>query len=120
MGPRRSVLAAVASAILPGLGQLLRGRLVEAALFLFAMLWLRGFLAGHAEPAERLGAFLCGAPAIAGGLRTPVLVVFTALLAGLHALSAWGAYSGRRAPRPADEPEGVASAADAEKGSGEV
>lgn len=118
-GSRRSLLAAFASAILPGLGQLLRGRLVEAGLFLFAMLWLRGFLAGHAEPSERVAAFLFGAPAISGGLRTPVLVVFTALLAGLHVLSAWGAYTAHRATRPTDAPEGVVPAAE-EKGSGEV
>ena len=48
-----------------------------------------------------------------------VLVVFTALLAGLHVLSAWGAYTAHRATRPTDAPEGVVPAAE-EKGSGEV
>jgi hypothetical protein len=99
---------AIASGLVPGLGQALGGRLSDAALFAFAMLWVRGFLAGQAAPGERLGAFLFGAPAIQGGLARPVLVVFTALLVGLHALSAWAAWRqgarafAREAPREAE------------------
>lgn len=107
----RAWLARVASALVPGLGQALRGRLIDAALFVFAMCWLRGFLAGHAAPGDRLAAFLFGAPAIAGGFTTPVLVVFTALLVGLHVLAAWDAGRAR------DAGQVVASR---EKGSGEV
>jgi len=116
----RAGLAAVASALVPGLGQAARGRLVDAALFVFAMLWLRGFLAGHAEPGDRLVAFVFGAPGIPGGLKTPVLVVFTALLVGLHVLAAWDA--GRRAWAAVAEAADAARTSDAgeEKGSGEV
>lgn len=110
-GRARAWFARIASAIVPGLGQALRGRLIDAALFVFAMSWLRGFLAGHAEPGDRLAAFLFGAPAIAGGLTTPVVVVFSALLVGLHVLAAWDAGRARDAG-------GVV--ASAEKESGEV
>lgn len=110
-GRARATLARLASAIVPGLGQALRGRLVDGGLFLFAALWLRGFLGGHAEPGERVVAFLVGAPAMTGGLRVPVLVVFTALLVGLHALAAWDA--GRIGT-------GRPLAADDGRGSGEV
>ena len=89
-------LRAGLSAIVPGLGQLVAGRWVDAFLFGFAMLWVRGFLAGFGE-ADRLPAALFGAPAIDGGLRMPVVVVFTAILGGLHALSAWDAGRQRHA-----------------------
>lgn len=78
------------SAIVPGLGQLVAGRIGDAFLFGFAMLWLRGFLAGFGE-ANRVAAALFGAPAIEGGLRMPVVVVFSAILVALHAFSAWDA-----------------------------
>lgn len=84
-------LAIIASALVPGLGQLARGRVIDALLFGFAMVWVRSFLAGHAALDDRLVAFVFGVPAIDNGLRTPVLVVFTGLLVGLHALSAWDA-----------------------------
>lgn len=94
-------LRAGLSAIVPGLGQLVAGRWIDAFLFGFAMLWVRGFLAGFGE-ADRLPAALFGAPAIDGGLRMPVVVVFTAILGGLHALSAWDA--GRPARFPSAPP----------------
>jgi|GEM_PF-2801314 len=103
--------AATASAILPGLGQALTGRFRDGAMFFVAMLWIRGFLAAYVGGIsgatsvslnDRAWGFAFGAPAIDGGFRVPLVVVFTGFLVALHVLAAWSA---------AKEPE---------KGSGEA
>jgi len=101
MAFRRRHLYATASAIVPGLGQILAGRFRDGLMLAFATLWIRAFLAAHvggiaitgATPSlgDRLWGFAFGAPAIDGGLRVPLLVVFTGLLVVLHALAAWNA-----------------------------
>lgn len=97
----------IASAIVPGLGQALAGRFRDAAMFFVAMLWIRGFLAAYVggiggatavSLGDRAWGFAFGAPAIEGGFRIPLVVVFTGFLVGLHVLAAWSA---SRAPRRA-------------------
>jgi len=100
MAFRRRQLHAVLSAIVPGLGQLVAGRIRDGLMLAFAMLWIRAFLAAHVggiapatspSLADRFWGFAFGAPAIDNGLRMPLLVVFTALLSGRHVLGAWSA-----------------------------
>lgn len=91
------IVSAVLSAVVPGLGQLVRRRWVEAILFLLAAAYLRLLLtglAGDAVPGARVSGLLFGAFGVRGGLGNPTFTVFTVLTIVLHALAAWDA--GRR------------------------
>ena len=85
------------SALVPGLGQALAGRFRDAAMLLVTTLWLRAFIASHVvvgpdgSVADRRAAFAFGAPAIDGGLRVPLLGVFTGLLLAVPGRAAWSA-----------------------------
>ena len=97
VGPHRWLAwaAALASALVPGLGQLARGRIGDGVLILALAGWLHLFLAGQVAAGARTAAFIFGAPAAEGGLRAPVFVVFTVLMIALHgfaAIDAWRAY----------------------------
>ncbi|MFO0749893.1 MAG: hypothetical protein U1F43_30110 [Myxococcota bacterium] len=111
--PPRSALALVAaalSAVVPGVGQLLRRRWVEAFLFVAAVGYLRlllAGLAGAAAPDARLWGFLVGAFGVKGGLANPTFVVMTVLTFALHGLAAWDAARGAFVPVAADAPRAL-------------
>ncbi len=98
------VLLPALSAIVPGLGQLLRGRVSDGLLFLFFALWLRVTLGGLAWTAgvgdRLLDVALWGFPALPAGQRVPLSVLATVMAVVVHA---WAALDARRprAPRPA-------------------
>jgi hypothetical protein len=100
--------AALASALLPGLGQLMMARVFDGVLFAFAALWVHGLLSGLAEPGQRLEAFGLGAFGLERGFARPVAVVFTMLALTLHAWSSWDAVSGQR-PHPRRDGQDAAS-----------
>lgn len=88
------VLAGALSALLPGLGQLVRGRLGDAALCLLAATWIHGFFAGLAVADERADPVLAAVTLAFGlpnGFVRPVAVVFCAFGLALHAFAAWDA-----------------------------
>lgn len=96
MGRTMSRIAAAISLVVPGGGQALRGRLGDAALFLWSAAWLHTLVLGMLV--ERVGAdasalptWLLGALGAPGGLGVPEAVVFTAATLALHATSAWDA-----------------------------
>lgn len=88
----RHGIAAVLSLAVPGAGQLLLGRWLPAALFLWLALWLRLLLAGAAfslhQPQLAVDAWLTGALALPSGDLRPVAVVFTVAAAAVHLLAA--------------------------------
>lgn len=106
-------VAALASALVPGLGQLMTARVADGLLFAFAALWVHGLLAGLAEPGQRLEAFGLGAFGLERGLARPVAVVFSVLALALHAWASWDAATGERESRRG-------AAATAPKRAGEV
>lgn len=86
--------AGALSALVPGLGQLVRGRPGDAALCLLAALWIHGFFAGLAIPDERadpVSAALFMAFGLPQGFARPLAVVFTAFGLALHAFASWDA-----------------------------
>lgn len=89
-----AIVSAVLSALVPGLGQLLRRRWVEAALFLSAAVYVRLLLAGLAGAIAadaRTSGLVLGAFGVDGGLRQPTFVVMTVLAVTLHVIAAWDA-----------------------------
>ncbi len=98
------------SALVPGLGQALRGRPGDAALFLSVALYLHWMLAGCAcpvgAPSWSVGAFLVGPAGFPGGFAMPVAVVVALIAAGVHALAGWDARA--RDPAPIRAESGVA------------
>ncbi|MCC6624441.1 MAG: hypothetical protein IT385_24545 [Deltaproteobacteria bacterium] len=96
------------SFVVPGLGQAIRRRWVEAALFLVAAVYLRLLLTGLAGEADRVAGLVLGAFGVAGGLASPTFLVFTVLAFVLHGLAAWDALRDHAPPaggssRPAEE-----------------
>ncbi len=94
--------AMLASLVLPGLGQLARARLADAALFGWAALWLHVLCLGVVRSGlpkadDLLGAFGLGAFGIAQGARVPELVVLTAAAMFVHA---WAARDAGRHRQP--------------------
>lgn len=81
--------AALCSALVPGLGQVLIGRWADAALMLLAATWIHGFFAGLAEVADRVDAVLWLAFGLPSGFARPTGLVFTVLGLALHAFAAW-------------------------------
>lgn len=108
-------MAATLSALLPGLGQLVRGRVADAALCLVAATWIHGFFAGLAmadERADPVAAALGLAFGLPQGFARPVAVVFTAFGLALHAFAAWDALDAgwrarRDGPDEAGDPQGT-------------
>lgn len=90
------------SAVVPGLGQLVTGRFVDAALFLLATVWFHGFFAGLAD-ADRLGAALFLGFGLPSGFARPVVVVFTTLGVALHVFAAWAMWN-RHSPAVRSHP----------------
>lgn len=103
----------------PGLGQLVRQRWVEAALFLVAALYFRLLLTGLAGdgPGDRVSGLALGAFGVEGGLAQPTFLVFTVLAFVLHAVAAWDAL--REVARPGGDP-GRSQIAPAEVKAGEA
>lgn len=91
----RRFVPVVFSALVPGLGQALRGRPGDAALFLGVALYLHWILAGCAcqvgAPTWSVGAFLVGPAGFPGGFAMPVAVVVALIACGVHALAGWDA-----------------------------
>lgn len=86
--------AGALSALVPGLGQLVRGRWGDAALCLLAATWIHGFFAGLALADERADPVLAAVAMAFGlpnGFARPVAVVFCAFGLALHAFAAWDA-----------------------------
>jgi TM2 domain-containing membrane protein YozV len=81
----------VLSAIVPGLGQLVAGRIGDAVLFLVAFCWTRLWFAGLATDGERLSAALGGAFGMARGLAMPTAVVITFIALAIQVFAAWDA-----------------------------
>lgn len=92
-----SYVAALLSLVVPGLGQLVRGRFVEALLFLVSFGYVRLLLAGLAGDAEgaRMSGFFFGAFGVEGGTSHPTFVVFSVLIVFLHGAAAWHAFRSR-------------------------
>ncbi len=85
--------ATLASLLVPGLGQLLRARVLDAALYLWAALWLHALCMGAVRasyPAAQdlLAAFGFGAAGVDRGFRVPVLVVLTVIMVFVHVWAA--------------------------------
>jgi len=84
----------LASAVVPGLGQLLRGRLGDALFFAALATWLHVILGGLAWGASKdavwAGLFL-GALGFPSGSTTPTVVVTTVLMIVVHVFSGWDA-----------------------------
>ena len=95
----RRFVPVVCSALVPGIGQALRGRLADAALFLGVALYLHWSLAGCAcqagAPSWSVGAFLVGPAGFPGGFAMPVAVVTALIALAVHALAAWNARATR-------------------------
>ena len=91
---RRFVPVALSS-LVPGLGQALRGRPGDAALFLGVALYLHWILAGCAcqigAPSWSVGAFFVGPAGLPGGFAMPVAVVVALIALAVHVLAAWDA-----------------------------
>ena len=90
----------LASLIVPGLGQLGRGRLLDGALFLALAVWLRLVLASYGwiltTDKNALGAALWGAMAIPDPVSAPLAIVVSGLLLIVHGWSAFDARSSAR------------------------
>ena len=93
-----ALVASASSLLLPGTGQALRGRPIEAALFLWAALWLHtlAMAAVRARAAEAglADAFFLGAFGPAGALKVPEAVVLTVVALATHLVAAWAALRG--------------------------
>jgi len=80
--------AALVSALVPGLGQLLCGRVAVALLFLWGGLWTHALAFGAVRAArgeaDLVASFLFGAFGAEGGLRVPEAVGLTVVALGLH------------------------------------
>ncbi|MFT7578785.1 MAG: hypothetical protein ACI9MR_000443 [Myxococcota bacterium] len=85
-------MLAVLSFLVPGLGQLLCGRFLNAMLFGWAAFWLHmlclATVRGSVPTADAMAAWLGGAPA-AGALHIPVAVITTAVTLTLHVAAAY-------------------------------
>ena len=88
----KETLSMIASLIVPGLGQLGRGRLKDGALFLAWVLWLRLVLASYGwiltSDKDALGAALWGAFALPEPSSAPLALVVTGLVVATHAAAA--------------------------------
>ena len=93
---------------MPGVGQLLRGRVADALLFLVLATWLHMILGGLAWGVRAGvvwdGLFL-GALGFPPGTATPTVVVVTVLMVLVHVYAAWDA--AKNLP-----PEGAGESAD--------
>lgn len=92
------VSAGALSALVPGLGQLAKGRFGDAALCLLAATWIHGFFAGLALADERADPVLAAvvlAFGLPNGFARPVAVVFCAFGLALHVFAAWDATRAR-------------------------
>jgi hypothetical protein len=91
----KSLAPAIASALLPGLGQAGQRRWVEGGLFLALALWLRLVLASYGwiltPDKDALGAALWGVFALPDAGSVPLAVVVTGLLVLVHSWAAWDA-----------------------------
>ncbi len=87
-------ITGLTSAIFPGAGQLLRGRVGDAVLFLTLALWLHlvmGALAWGIRGDAVWDGLLLGALGFPSGHATPTAVVATVLMFSVHAFAAWDA-----------------------------
>ena len=95
----------MSSAVVPGFGQLLRGRVGDALFFLGLATWLHLILGGLAWGTRAdvvVDGLLLGAVAFPGGAATPTVVVTTVLMVAVHLFAAWDAAT--NLPASAEEP----------------
>ncbi|TNF29753.1 MAG: hypothetical protein EP329_14865 [Deltaproteobacteria bacterium] len=97
------IVATVMSLVVPGSGQLLRGRLRDGLLFLWATLWfhvltLGALLAAYPKLEDLPLTFAVGAFGVPRGFAVPVATVFTLVVIALHAWAARDAYADKRNP----------------------
>ncbi len=84
----------LASAVVPGLGQLLRRRLGDALFFLALATWLHVILGGLAWGVSNDAVWdglLLGGLGFPSGTATPTVTVTTVLMFGVHLFAGWDA-----------------------------
>lgn len=107
-------VASLLSLVVPGLGQVLRGRVRDGLLFLWAAVWFHAMALGalvavYPKLDSPTLTFAVAAFGVPRGLAVPEAVVLTALLATIHVWAARDAYrwarSGGVAAQPHPRPE---------------